>query len=452
MDVGVNLGPRPGAPGSHQRSLLAYTAVEIIAGMVLLVWTTATVQFYAPIDPGLTATALDGPLGGALLWILFGFLGSLRVLRAPGGGVFTFHLPFIGAAMVLGGPTAGAWVAFLSTIERRELEQQPWYGLLANHATLVIGAVMGGIASSLVLASAAAPSTSGLPIMLAAVVGTVVLAVVSTALAAGTWILRDELSPRAFLGIITGHIGRMTAFEVGLAWVLVMAYVQVGWWTPVLIGGLILLAWKDVTVSGESTDGVLSAKAFENHLEAGLGQLRRGSLPGATVVLVGIDDLDDVARRFGPVVHDAALAEIGTRLAAWARRPDDLAGRLDESRFALFLPGLVDAQVAMRRAGELIAVLTAPITTPSGPVAVSATAGVVMLPKAGTIPSTGTVLRHADQARFQARGHSGVHLYDPREPGPFEDGRRDDRGPGDADPPDVAAQVPGDADPPDVAA
>lgn len=441
MDVGVNLSPRPGRPGSRQRSLLAYTAVEIVVGMALLVWTTATVPFYSRIDPGLAGTALDGPLGGALLWILFGFLGSLRVLRAPGGGVFTFHLPFIGAAMVLGGPTAGAWVAFLSTIERRELEQQPWYGLLANHATLVIGAVMGGIASRLVIASTTSPSGSGLPIMLAAVVGTVVLAVVSTGLAAGTWILRDELSPRAFLGIITGRIGRMTAFEVGLAWVLVMAYVEVGWWTPVLIGGLILVAWKDVTVPGESTDGVLSAKAFDSRLETGLGQLRRGSLPGATVISVGLDDLDAVDRRYGPVVHDDVLAEIVVRLAAFARRPDDLAGRVGESGFALFLPGLVDADVAMRRAGELIAALTAPIATPAGPVTVCASAGVLVLARSGTIPSSGTVLRHADEARFRARarGCGGVHLYDPQEPGPFDDGRRDDRGPGDAEPPDVAA-------------
>ena len=434
MDVGTNLTQRPDDPGSRRRSLLAYTAVEITAGLALLVWTTTTIQFYPPIDPDLPGTALDGPLGGALLWILFGFLGSLRVLRAPGGGVFTFHLPFIGAAMVLGGPTAGAWVAFLSTIERRELEQQPWYGVLANHGTLVIGAVMGGIASRLVLASATSPTDSGLPVMEAAVAGTVVLAVVSTALAAGTWILRDELSPRAFLGIISGQIGRLTAFEVGLAWVLVMAYVEVGWWTPVLIGGLILLAWKDVTVPGESTDGVLSAKAFESRLEAGLGQLRRGSLPGATIIALGVDDLEGVTRQYGQGVSDSVLAEIGTRLATWARRPDDLAGRLDESRFALFLPGLVDTTVAMRRARELVAALTAPITTPAGLVTVCVSAGVVVLLAAGTIPSTGAVLRHADQARFRARGCGGTHLYDPREPGPFDDGRHDDREPGDANP------------------
>ena len=47
--------------------------------------------------------------------------------------------------MVLGGPTAGAWVAFISTIERRELEEVPWYGALANHSVLAFAAVVGGL-------------------------------------------------------------------------------------------------------------------------------------------------------------------------------------------------------------------------------------------------------------------------------------------------------------------
>ncbi|HEY5628390.1 MAG TPA: hypothetical protein VIR16_02670, partial [Candidatus Limnocylindrales bacterium] len=132
-------------------ALLTYTAVSIVVGLALLAWTTVAVPIGPAIDARLPQSALAGPLGGTLLWTMFGFLGSLRVLRAPGGaGVLTFHLPFMAAAMILGGPTAGAWVAFLSSLERRELEQQPWYGVLANHAVFVIGAVVGGLVSALV--------------------------------------------------------------------------------------------------------------------------------------------------------------------------------------------------------------------------------------------------------------------------------------------------------------
>ena len=39
------------------------------------------------------------------------------------------------AAMTLGGPAVGGWVAALGTTEMRELRGEiPWYGSLANHA------------------------------------------------------------------------------------------------------------------------------------------------------------------------------------------------------------------------------------------------------------------------------------------------------------------------------
>ena len=119
-------GDLPGGPMAAQRSgLFAYTASSIVLGLGLLAWTTVANPLWATIDPGLTDTALGGSNGGLLLWLMFGLLGSLRVLRTPDGGTMTFHMPFIGAAMVLGGPTAGAWVAFLSSIERRELSHSP---------------------------------------------------------------------------------------------------------------------------------------------------------------------------------------------------------------------------------------------------------------------------------------------------------------------------------------
>src|SRR5512141_802349 len=118
-------GGDPATATNHRTWLLAYTAVSIVAGMAAFLWSTMTVPIRPAINPGLEGTALGGADGGLLLWIAFGLVGSLRVLPIPGGsGVWTFHMPFIAAAMVLGGPTAGAWVGFLSTIERRELDTQ----------------------------------------------------------------------------------------------------------------------------------------------------------------------------------------------------------------------------------------------------------------------------------------------------------------------------------------
>jgi hypothetical protein len=43
-----------------------------------------------------------------------------------GRAVPPFHLPFIVAAMTLGGPVAGGWVAAISSLELREIREVPW--------------------------------------------------------------------------------------------------------------------------------------------------------------------------------------------------------------------------------------------------------------------------------------------------------------------------------------
>jgi diguanylate cyclase (GGDEF)-like protein len=404
------------AADARRGALLAYTAASIVAGLALLAWTTVAMPIRPTIDPQLHGTAIDGPAGGLLLWTLFGFLGSLRVLRAPGGGGFlTFHMPFIGAAMVLGGPTAGAWVAFLSTIERRELEQQPWYGALANHAVIVAGAVQ---------ALLGGPTGHGPALLAAAVAGTVVLALVSTGMAAVTVSLRDELSVRALVEVALGQFGRMSALEVGIAWVLVMAWVEVGWWTPAVVGALVLATWDNHPMPAPDVlTGLLTAEGFNRRFEAGLGRLRRGLTSGATVLGVDLDFFKTVNDRYGHDVGNEVLVQVGARLRAQARRPNDIAGRLGGDEFALFLPGLDDPVVAARRAEEVGAAIREPIATTVGPVVIGASVGVVVVAAWGGVPSPGTVLRHADTAMYLAkRGGTGVHVFDPREPGPFEDG------------------------------
>jgi len=84
--------------------------------------------------------------------------------------------------------------------------------------------------------------------------------------------------------------------------------------------------------------------------------------------------------------------------------------------------------VAMRRAAEVAAALTAPIATSVGPVTIGVSIGVVVLQSWGGVPSTGTVQRHADTAMFQAkRAGGGAHLHDAREAAPFDDGWAEER-------------------------
>src|SRR3954453_6802461 len=223
---GTSSGSGGDAIARRRNALLAYTAGSIALGLGLLVATTLVSAPWAAIDPGFGAgTVLAGPTGGLLLWLMYGLLGSLRILRVPGGGTFTFHAPFVGAAMVLGGPTAGAWVAFLSTLELRELETLPWYGILANHAVLVTGAVMGALTTR-VIGLLLPADAGGAGLFISAAAGAVVLMVLTTALGALTLLLREGKPARELLGELITSVGRPTALEAALVVVLALAYVE----------------------------------------------------------------------------------------------------------------------------------------------------------------------------------------------------------------------------------
>lgn len=427
-------GPETGAVASRRGPLLAYTGASIVLGLSLLMASTALVELFPAIDPGLPGTTLAGPTGGLLLWLLFGLLGSVRALRTPDGGHYTLHLPFIGAAMILGGPTAGAWVAFLSTIERRELESQPWYGTLANHAVLAIAAVLGGLAASAVALAvgdtpgelAGKPWSAGT--LVAAGAGVIVLAVVATAMGATTVLLRDGLTKSAMVEALLGVVGRVTLLEVGLAIVLALAFVEIGWWTPVLIGGFVALVWDNHPMQPDDVlTSLLPYVTFMRRMDSGLGKVRRGLVPGATIMFMDLDKFGELNKRYGTDVGDEVLGEVGRRLRAQARRPGDLAGRLrvgDE--LGLFLPGLVDRATAVRRAEEIAAAICAPIITSVGVLSVGVSIGVVVVGSHGTLESGAALLRQADEAmRIAKIQGGGANLYDPAEPTPFETRRRD---------------------------
>jgi diguanylate cyclase (GGDEF)-like protein len=436
-------GPEPGhgAVASHRNPLIAYTGASIVLGLGLLAVSTALIDLQPAIDPGLPGTTLAGPTGGLLLWLMFGLLGSMRALRTPDGGHMTFHMPFIGAAMILGGPTAGAWVAFLSTIERRELESQPWYGILANHAVLAIAAVIGGLVTSGVAGALGGGETDwsspwGASTIIAAGAGVVVLAVIATAMGAITVLLRDGLTRHAFLEAVVGMLGRLTALEIGLALLLALAYVQVGWWTPIVVGGFVILIWDNHPMPApDRLTGILTAEGFNRRLETGLGRMRRGMTPGATLLALSLELVRAVNDRYGYAVGDEVLGEIGVRLRGQARGANGIAGRGGGATFYLFLPGVADQEAARDRAdqvyealGRPIATSVGPISTSVGPTSAGVSIGALVLQSWGGVPSAAAVCRQADQAMYYAaRSGGGVRVHVAEEPAPSDDGRVDER-------------------------
>jgi putative nucleotidyltransferase with HDIG domain len=136
------------------------------------------------------------------------------------------------ASFMLGGPAVGGWVAAIGTTELRELRGRiPWYGTLANHAGLVIPAVVAGIVrvATIEAGLASSPVADFVSAMLAAAVFLLLNAWLAFALLG----LRTGQSVReVFLGDTRGIAGSMIALAP-LSWLMTVVY-AVQWWATAL--------------------------------------------------------------------------------------------------------------------------------------------------------------------------------------------------------------------------
>ena len=263
------------------------------------------------------------------------------MLPIPGSSaVWTFHFPFVAAAMVLGGPTAGAWVGFLATLERRELESQPWYGTLANHAVIAFGAVVGGLTVLVVRGALAStnidPGAAG---VLAIAAGTLVLAVTVNGVAAGTIILRERLAPMAVVDILVRSLGRVTLAEIVLASVFTVAYVAVGWWAPLALAVVVLLIWP-----GEGFEGIdpltqlppnTPVQARARRRARSHAARPRAGRPATRLDLVGFGRSTGTGACRSPTRSSRSR-----RATAGAGPPYGRVGRLGGDEFAIFFAGM----------------------------------------------------------------------------------------------------------------
>jgi HD-GYP domain-containing protein (c-di-GMP phosphodiesterase class II) len=225
------------------RSLKAYIAgVVTVSAFALAV---ATLVF--PVDPrialslpqvaGLTAaqhSAVEMALGVGF-WTLLTVITSALPVKLPRGTYQAVALAPLVAALSLGGPAIGGWVAAIGTTEARELRGRiPWYGTLVNHAGLVLPVVVAGIIR-LALVSVATPSgeTSLIVDFIATIIAATALFLGNTAISGGVVALRTGQS---FSAVIVGDY-RDTAFNnvaMGpIGWLMGLVY-SIQWWATLL--------------------------------------------------------------------------------------------------------------------------------------------------------------------------------------------------------------------------
>lgn len=215
------------------RHLRLYIAGVVAIGAVALIATTLLIPVNSAIGTGLPGFLGDfAPLGGIVFWTVMTLAASALPVRMPRGATWTVSTATLMAATILGGPTAGAWVALIGPTEIRELRGRiPWYGTLANHA----GAVTPAVAAGLVIQAIAGPTrTLTDPVVfIASLVGATVFVGVNGTLTAALVAIRTGQDAREIIrtearGIATSVVGLSP-----LGWLMAQMY-TVAWWASLL--------------------------------------------------------------------------------------------------------------------------------------------------------------------------------------------------------------------------
>ena len=225
------------------RSLKLYIAGVVTLSALALV--VATFLFPAEDRIALGSAAVFGVpalrpsqveiFAGIAFWTAVTLLASAMPVKLPFGSQQAVALAPIVAAIVLGGPAVGGWVAALGTTELRELRGRiPWYGSLANHAGAVLPALVGGVVRVSVIAFVAPTGDAALVVDLAATLfGVAALIGLNVVIAGGVLALRTRQS---FWSIVVAVYRETTFISLALSllgWLMAVVYI-IQWWATLL--------------------------------------------------------------------------------------------------------------------------------------------------------------------------------------------------------------------------
>ena len=158
--------------------------------------------------------------------------------------------------------------------------------------------------------------------------------------------------------------------------------------------------------------GLDNRAALAERLTHGLFMARQDNYLLA-VCLLDLDHFQQINDRYGAWTGDRLLKEVAARLSAAAAPPDAVA-RLGGDEFALLIGGLPDLAAIRARVQQVLAQLAQPYAIDDSVILISASAGVAIFPSDDANPDT--LLRHADQAMWQAKhtGRNCLHVFDTR--------------------------------------
>jgi diguanylate cyclase (GGDEF)-like protein len=367
------------------RNLRVYTALEIIFGFGALVLVTLALPLEGAV--GLDIPRLSPQVNealGVVFWVVLALAGSALFVQRPEGGIVTLDLPFVVAATILGGPVAGGWVAMVGSFELREL-RLPWYGALANHAMATLPAVvaglmwldLGGWLQTLVSFSPAAQY------LVASLLAAAIVVLLGSALAIESLALRTGRSFRDVAAEFGFGYRATMAAEAVVAWLMVVVYLAVGWWAPIVGVIAIVAIWRaygadtaQQNLTRDAMTGLLNADAFNSRVEDAMGRAGRRRKARVAIIRIDLNEFRRINDRYGRDIGDEVLRRAGRRIRGTIRT-FDLAARLAKDDFVVLLLDVPDAAAAQRIAGRIHHEITRPINgTGNGSIEIGASLGV----------------------------------------------------------------------------
>jgi putative nucleotidyltransferase with HDIG domain len=216
------------------RSLKIYITGLVALSAIALAVTSLVIPVDDRIALGWSDDSQVDILAGIAFWTVMTLLASALPVQMPRGSLINTSIATLVAAMTLGGPTAAGWVALIGTTEVRELSGRvKWYGTLANHAGLVLPAVLGGLVISAVRGEAN-PTLSPFVDFVATMAGATAFFALNVACTTITVALRTSQSPTVVLrGDLPTFFANWVALSP-LAWLMAFATYAVGWWSTLL--------------------------------------------------------------------------------------------------------------------------------------------------------------------------------------------------------------------------
>lgn len=380
----------------------ALVAAYTVVATVMLVWVTISVPVSHEIALPLSVGGIDPAVLGIGLWVLVSLATSTRGTADEGRAAIVFGVAPVVAVAALGGPTAAAWVALLGSFELREVRGDvPWYGVVANHAMLVIPAVAGGFAMvgvrDLHLVDSGQPGD-----FIATMTGAAVFCLGNVALALLAVWARTGRGPLEALGIQPSSVAVMMVAESALGWLFAAAYLAIAWWSPAL------LVVADVEAS-RSMDRGRAGWLLRHHpltelpnrlsLDEHARDLRRLGRHGACAFYIDLDGFKSVNDTHGHDVGDEVLKIVAHRLVS-ARRHDDFLAHLHGDEFVMLAAGVEDDVEATGIVERIVRAVEEPIEAAPGTIRISASVGFRLVPDLNQLDDA---LHAADQGMAVAK-------------------------------------------------